>query len=110
VTAKPSRGFSALSLGFTIKPGQRDKLLEEIRKVHARCVEESDFVYGVILESEQRPYEIRLFEIWKGSEADFARTQSVKPYRVAFLKYVQQLVSKVEVEWNTVTQICYPTQ
>src|SRR5258706_16398074 len=100
VTAKPSLECSALSLSFTIKPGQRDKLIEEIRKVYARCVGEPEFVYGVLQESEQRPYEIRLFEIWKGSEADFARTQSVKPYRVAFLRYVQQLVSKVEMEWN----------
>ena|SRR5260221_14635133 len=104
MTAKFPYGKCALSLMFTIKPGKRDKLLAEIKKILPLCAKEPEFVFGVLHESETRPYELRLFEIWKGSESDFVRIQSQKPYRLEYLKNTRDLVSRVDIEWSVVAR------
>ena len=104
MTATSSSPHSALSLRFTVQPGRREALLAELAKILDLCAREPEFVAGYLHESADCPYEIRLFEIWRGTRADFERVQGPKPYRQEYLRNSRALVAAVEVDWSVVAR------
>lgn len=41
-----------------------------------------------------------LYELWKGTRAEFDATQGTKPYRKAYIENTKKFLDKVDVEWN----------
>ena len=41
-----------------------------------------------------------LYELWKGTRAEFDTTQGMKPYRKAYIENTKKFLDTVDVEWN----------
>lgn len=103
-----TRAFTTLNLRYTVKPGAREPLLKEIQEILALCEKEPEFVAGFLQETAERPNELLLFEIWRGSREEFIRVQGPKEYRKAYIANSKQYVESVEaifsapfLEWGT---------
>jgi len=59
--------------------------------------------FGIPAGIRERPDELRLFEVWKGTTEEFARVQAPKAYRQAYLAKTKPMVISVNLEWNSVT-------
>jgi quinol monooxygenase YgiN len=92
----------AFSIRYKIKPGHRKQLMPELKKILDLCAKEPEFLLALLQESVERPNELRIFEVWKGTKEDFDRVQSPKPYRRAYMEKTMAMVVSVEVEQNSV--------
>ena len=104
----PGNGKFTLALQFKVKPGLKLALLAELHAILDRCAREPEFVTALLHDNPERPDEIFVYEIWRGTPAEFQRVQGPKPYRVAYLRQSRPLVERVEVafltpvrEWGT---------
>jgi quinol monooxygenase YgiN len=70
---------TALSLHYHVKPGKREAVLVEIKAVLSRCVQEPEFITGIVHETPERPNEFVFYELWKGTRADFDAIQGDLP-------------------------------
>jgi quinol monooxygenase YgiN len=101
-TAKDTASRVAFTIRYKIKPGYREQLMPELKKILDLCANEPEFLLAFLQESAERPNELRIFEVWKGTKEDFERVQSPKPYRRAYLEKTKAMVANVEVEQNSV--------
>ena len=92
----------ALTIRYKIKPGYREQLMPELKKVLDFCAKEPEFLLAFLQESVERQNELRIFEVWKGTKEDFERVQAPKPYRRAYMEKTKAMVVSVEVEQNSV--------
>jgi hypothetical protein len=76
--------------------------MPELNRILDLCAKEPEFFLAFLQESAERPDELRIFEVWKGTMEDFERVQSTKPYRRAYLEKTKAMVASVEVEQNSV--------
>ena len=95
------RTTTSLSLRYQVKPGQKEQVLVEIKGMLDSCAKEPEFIMGILHETPERPNEFALYELWKGSRAEFDATQGPKPYRKAYIENVKKSIEKVNVEWNS---------
>jgi len=51
-------------------------------------------ITGILHETPERPNEFALYELWKGTRAEFDATQGPKPYRKAYIENVKNLSKK----------------
>jgi quinol monooxygenase YgiN len=103
-----SEAKTTLNLKYTLKPGTRDAMLAELKTVLDLCAQEPEFITAVLQETPERPDEMILFEIWRGTHEDFIRVQGPKPYRKEYLASSKQYVAAVDAifsvpfrEWGT---------
>ena len=92
---------TSLSLHYQVKPGQKEGLFVEIRGMLDRCAKEPEFIMGILHETPERPNQVVLYELWKGTRAEFDATQGTKPYRKAYIENTKKFLEKVDVEWNS---------
>src|SRR4029077_17547217 len=92
---------SSLSLHYQVKPGQKEAILVEIKGILDLCAKEPEFVAAIVHETPERPNEFVLYELWRGTRAEFDATQGPKPYRKAYLENSRKFVERVAVEWNS---------
>ncbi len=104
----PSAVKTTLNLKYILKPGARDEMLGELKTVLDLCAQEPEFITAVLQETPERPNELILFEIWRGSHEDFIRVQGPKPYRKEYLTRSKQYIEEVSAvfsapfqEWGT---------
>ena len=95
------RSATALSIHYHVKPGNREAVLAEIKGILHLCAKESEFIAGIVHETPERPNEFVLYELWKGTRAEFDAIQGPKPYRKAYLENVKRFLEKADVEWNS---------
>jgi quinol monooxygenase YgiN len=76
--------------------------MPELKKVLDFCAKEPEFLLAFLQESVERPNELRIFEVWKGTKEDFERVQAPKPYRRAYMEKTKAMVVSVEIEQNSV--------
>lgn len=100
--------YTTLNLKYTLKPDAREAMLMDLHTVLDLCAKEPEFVTAYLQETPERPNELLVFEIWRGTHEDFVRVQGPKPYRKEYLTRSKQHVEKVEaifstptVEWGT---------
>ena len=91
----------ALILHYQARPGQEEELRAEIKGILDRCANEPEFIAAIVHETAERPNEFVLYELWKGTRAEFDAIQGPKPYRKAYMENVKKLVDKVDVEWHS---------
>jgi quinol monooxygenase YgiN len=96
----PSEARTTLNLRYTLEPGARDAMLAELKTVLDLCAQEPQFITTVLQETPDRPHELILFEIWRGSHEDFSRVQRPKPYRKDYLARSKQYVEEVEAVFS----------
>src|SRR4029077_17861990 len=94
------RATTSLSLHYQVKPSQKEGLLVEIKGMLDRCAKEPEFIMGILHETPERPNQLVLYELWKGTRAEFDATQGTKPYRNAYIENTKKFLDKVDVEWN----------
>jgi len=94
------RATTSLSLHYQVKPSQKEALLVEIKGMLDRCAKEPEFILGILHETPERPNQFVLYELWKGTRAEFDATQGTKPYRKAYIENTKKFLEKVDVEWN----------
>ena len=94
------RVTTSLNLHYQVKPGQKEGLLVEIKSMLDRCAKEPEFIMGILHETPERPNQLVLYELWKGTRAEFDATQGPKPYRKAYIENTKKFIEKVNVEWN----------
>ena len=94
------RATTSLSLHYQVKPSQKEGLLVEIKGMLDRCAKEPEFIMGILHETPERPNQFVLYELWKGTRAEFDATQGTKPYRKAYIENTKKFLDKVDVEWN----------
>src|ERR1700720_1733435 len=99
-SAMTQRATTSLSLHYQVKPSQKEGLLVEIKGMLDRCAKEPEFIMGILHETPERPNELVLHELWKGTRAEFDATQGTKPYRKAYIENTKKFLDKVDVEWN----------
>src|SRR5580698_11543497 len=99
-SAMTQRATTSLSLHYQVKPGQKEGLLVEIKGMLDRCAKEPEFIMGILHETPERPNQFALYELWKGTRAEFDATQGTKPYRKAYIENTKKFLDKVDVEWN----------
>jgi len=92
---------TSLGTHYFIKDGHHDTVPSKLKGVIDLCMKEPEFINAVISESPERPSQLVLQELWRGTRADFDAVQGIKPYRKAYLADVKQYLEKVEVEWDT---------
>ncbi len=97
----PSETTTSLSLHYHLAPGTREAVLVELEACLERCATEPEFITAIVHETAERPNELMFYELWRGTRAEFDAVQGPKPYRVAYLQKVKQLLERVDVEWNT---------
>jgi quinol monooxygenase YgiN len=95
-------GHIAFTIRYKIKPGYREQLMSELDKILDLCAKEPESLLAFLQESVERPNELRIFEVWKGTNEDFERVQSPKPYRRVYMEKTKAMVVSVEVEQNSV--------
>ena len=95
------RATSSLSLHYQVKPSQKEGLLVEIKGMLDRCAKEPEFIMGILHETPERPNQFVLYELWKGTRAEFDATQGTKPYRKAYIENTKKFLEKVGIEWNS---------
>jgi hypothetical protein len=98
LTPTTAGGFT-LTLKYQVKPGLKPALLAELTTILDLCAREPEFVAAVLNENPERPDELQLFEIWRGTPEGFRRAQGPKPYRRAYLEHSRPLVERVEVSF-----------
>ncbi|MDR6935956.1 hypothetical protein [Luteibacter sp. 3190] len=96
---------TSLHLHYVIKEGKVDELLGHIRDILNLCAREDDFITAILHRSPERPLELTLYELWRGTREEFAMTQGTRPYRKAYLEASRPLIDRVEVTWDTPIQI-----
>ena len=94
------KATTSLSLHYQVKPSQKGGLLVEIKGMLDRCAQEPEFIMGILHETSERPNQLVLYELWKGTRAEFDATQGTKPYRKAYIENTKKFLDKVDVEWN----------
>ena len=94
------RATTSLSLHYQVKPSQKEGLLVEIKAMLDRCAKEPEFIMAIVHETPERPNQLALYELWKGTRAEFDATQGTKPYRKAYIENTKKFLEKVDVEWN----------
>src|SRR5580700_1011887 len=99
-SAMTQRATTSLSLHYQVKPSQKERLLVEIKGMLDRCAKEPEFIMGILHETPERPNQFALYELWKGTRAEFDATQGTKPYRKAYIENTKKFLEKVDVEWN----------
>ena len=92
----------AFTIRYKIKPGFRDALMPELKKILDLCAKEPESLLAILQESVDRPNELRIFEVWRGTIVDFERVQAPKPYRRAYMEKTKEMVASIEVEQNAV--------
>ncbi len=92
---------TSLGLHYYIKDGHWNSVLSKLKGVIDLCAKEPEFINAIISESPERPNQLFLHELWRGTRADFDGVQGIKSYRKAYLADVKQYLEKVEVEWDT---------
>lgn len=95
----------ALYLHYRVKDGKVDELLGHIRTILDLCAREDDFITAVLHRSPERPLELTLYDLWRGTPATFAMTQGTRAYRKAYLEASRPLVDHVDVRWDTPMQV-----
>lgn len=95
----------SLYLHYVVKDGKLDELLGHLQTILDACAKEEDFVTAVLQRTPERPSELTLFELWRGTREQFAQRQGDKAYRRAYMEASRPLVENVEVRWDTPTQI-----
>jgi quinol monooxygenase YgiN len=95
------RATTSVSIHYHVKPGQKDKVLVEVKGVLDRCAKEPEFIMAIVHDTTERPNEIVFFELWKGTHAEFDAIQAPKPYRKAYLESVKPFLDTVNVEFNS---------
>jgi quinol monooxygenase YgiN len=101
-TDKDSASRVAFTIRYDIKPGYREHLMPELKKILDLCAKEPEFFLAFLQESVERPNELRIFEVWKGTKEDFERVQAPKPYRRTYMEKTKAMVVSVEVVQNSV--------
>ena len=96
---------SALYLHYVVKDGKVDEMLGHLRTILNECAKEDDFITAVLHQSPERPLELTLYELWRGTKEEFARTQGTRPYRKAYLEATLPLVESVKVTWDVPVQV-----
>jgi quinol monooxygenase YgiN len=96
---------SALYLHYVVKDGKVEELLGHIREILNECVKEDDFITAVLHRSPERPQELTLYELWRGTTEAFAITQGTRPYRKAYLEASRPLVESVRVVWDAPVEV-----
>jgi quinol monooxygenase YgiN len=94
------KATTSLSLHYQVKPSQKEGLLVEIKSMLDRCAKEPEFIIGILHETPERPNQLVLYELWKGTRAEFDATQGTKPYRKAYIENTKKFLEKAHVEWN----------
>lgn len=104
----PASPKTTLNLRYQLKPGARDAMVRELETVLGLCAQEPEFITAIIQEAPDRPEELLLFELWRGTREDFARVQGPKAYRKEYLQRSKQYVETVDAvfgepfaEWGT---------
>jgi quinol monooxygenase YgiN len=99
---------TTLNLRFKLKPGARDAMLADLRTILDHCAREEEFITTIVQETPERPDELILFELWRGTQEDFRRVQGPKAYRKEFSQRAKEHVESVEAifsepiaEWGT---------
>jgi quinol monooxygenase YgiN len=92
---------TSLGIHYFIKDGHRDTVLSKLKGVIELCTKEPEFINAIISETSERPNQLFLHELWRGTRADFDAVQGVKPYRKAYLADVKQYLEKVDVVWSS---------
>ena len=92
---------TTLNLHYKLKPGAREAMLAEVQTVLDLCALEPEFVTAILQETSERPDELLLFEIWRGTREDFNRVQGPKPYRKEYLARSRQYVNSVEAIFSS---------
>jgi quinol monooxygenase YgiN len=92
---------TSLSIHYKVKPGQKEALLVEVRGILDLCAREPEFIAAIVHETPERPNEFVLYELWRGTRAEFDTIQGPKPYRKAYLENAKKLLETVNVEWNS---------
>jgi len=90
------RATTSLSLHYQVKPSQKEGLLVEIKGMLDRCAKEPEFIMGILHETPERPNQFVLYELWKGTRAEFDAT-----HRPALQK---QTFAAFYCEWPTQTR------
>src|SRR4029077_14291656 len=98
--AMTQRETTSLSLHYQVKLSQKENLLVEIKGMLDRCAKEPEFILGILHETPERPNQLVLYELSKGTRAEFDATQGTKPYRKAYIENTKKFLDKVDVEWN----------
>ena len=68
------RATTSLSLHYQVKPSQKEGLFVEIKGMLDRCAKEPEFIMGILHETPERPNQFVLYELWKGTRAEFDAT------------------------------------
>jgi quinol monooxygenase YgiN len=95
------KATTSLNLHYQVKPSQKEGLLVEIKSMLGRCAKEPEFIMGILHETPERPNQLVLYELWKGTRAEFDATQGMKPYRKDYIENTKRFLDKVDVEWNS---------
>ena len=95
-----TRSKTTLNLRYRLKPSARDAMLAELHAVLDLCAQEPEFITAIIQETPDRPDEVLIFEVWRGTREDFARVQGPKPYRKDYLARSKQHVESVEAVFS----------
>ncbi|WP_448101727.1 putative quinol monooxygenase [Luteibacter jiangsuensis] len=95
----------SLYLHYVVKEGKVDELVSHIRTILDACAGEEDFITAVLHRTPERPLELTLYELWRGTKETFAKTQGTRPYRKAYMEASKPLVDTVKVTWDTPLQI-----
>ena len=74
--------------------------MKELKTILDLCNREPEFITAIIHESKEKPDEIMLFELWKGTYEEFVKVQGPKPYREAYHRNSEKLVEGVDVQWG----------
>ncbi len=100
----PGHATCALSLHYIIKEGREAELLGHIRAILDECAKEADFITAVLHRTPDRPRELMLYELWRGTRETFSATQGTRSYRQAYLAASRPLIDSVQVSWDTPIQ------
>ena len=90
-----------MNLRYGLKPGARDAMLVELRTILKLCAQEPEFICAIVQETQERPDEILVFELWHGTHEDFVRVQGPKQYRREYIERSRQHYDKVEALFST---------
>jgi quinol monooxygenase YgiN len=95
------RVTTSLTIHYHVKPGMKETVLSKLKGIIDLCEQEPEFITAIIQETPEKPDEMMLYELWKGTHAEFDAVQGIKPYRKAYVADVKQYLDKIVVEWNT---------
>ncbi|UPG88156.1 hypothetical protein L2Y96_12075 [Luteibacter aegosomaticola] len=92
---------SALYLHYVVKEGKVNELLGHLRTILDECAKEDDFITAILHQTPERPLELTLYELWRGTRETFAQTQGTRAYRKVYMEASRPLVDSVQVSWDT---------